>query len=340
MAIAFVLLESADPLTIAAFSLALRKLCISLKVCREVAGAARLLNRRKFDAVVTDLQLGQQCGLILDGLNLALSIRTAVTFAITSSDLDGTVTFRKGTSFVLGRPLSPESIRNTLKSYELISIKRRRYFRCPTSNPVAIVRRNTSEVHCRSVNTSDGGMAVSAIVRPNAGADLQIRFTLPDHKKRFLAKSRLCWLKTGHFGVRFVSLPAARKLELQGWLSRNLEDAIPESVARDSGRQKSSLHWSWRLRAGLRGWVHHNPSQRPRRQLVCAAGGFVGARTRCHYGAPPREITADFTTRFNIGGNICEVHMEGPGPARSAIRLCLAGGDMCDSRRPVRKRGR
>ena len=233
MAIAFALLVSADPVTIGGFSLALRGLSISPEICQEAAGAVRLLSRRKFDAVVVDLQLGQQCGLILDGLNLSSSNRTAVTFAISSSDADATATFRTRTAFVFERPLSPQSIRNTLKpAYGLILRERRRYFRCPISNPVTILRRNMPDVRCRSVNISEGGMAVSAVVPLNIGEDVQVQFTLPDHKEPFLAKSTIRWLKTGRFGVRFVSLPLERKSELQEWLSRKLEEAIPESVAR------------------------------------------------------------------------------------------------------------
>jgi PilZ domain len=233
MAIAFALLVSADPVTIGAFSLALRELSISADICQEAAGAVRLLNRRKFDAVVVDLQLGLQCGQILDGLNLSLSNRTAVTFAISSSDVGATADFRRRTAFVFGRPLSPRSIRNTLKpAYGLILRERRRYFRCPISNPVTILRRNMPEVRCQSVNISEGGMAVSALVPLNAGEEVQVQFTLPAHKEPFLVNSTICWLKTGHFGVRFVSLPLGRESELQEWLSRKLEEAIPESVAR------------------------------------------------------------------------------------------------------------
>src|ERR1700691_1184488 len=134
MAIAFALLVSAEPVTIGQFSLALRELSISPDVCREAEGAVRLLNHRKFDAVVVDLQLGQQCGLILDGLNRSLSNRTAVTFAISSSDVDAIAAFHRRTVFVFGRPLSPQSIRNTLKpAYGLILRERRRYLRCPPS---------------------------------------------------------------------------------------------------------------------------------------------------------------------------------------------------------------
>ena len=233
MAIAFALVVSADPVTIGGFSLALRGLSISPEICQEAAGAVRLLHRRKFDVVVVDLQLGQQCGLILDGLNLSSSNRTAVTFAISSSDADATATFRTRTAFVFERPLSPQSIRNTLKpAYGLILRERRRYFRCPISNPVTILRRNMPDVRCRSVNISEGGMAVSTVVPLNIGEDVQVQFNLPDHKGPFLAKSTIRWLKTGRFGVRFVSLPLERKSELQEWLSRKLEEAIPESVAR------------------------------------------------------------------------------------------------------------
>jgi DNA-binding NtrC family response regulator len=101
MVIAFALLVSADPVTIGEFSLALRERSISTHICQEAAGAIRLLNRRKFDAVVVDLQLGQQCGLILDALNLSSSNRTAVTFAISSSDVDATAAFRKEGRFSL-----------------------------------------------------------------------------------------------------------------------------------------------------------------------------------------------------------------------------------------------
>jgi hypothetical protein len=150
MAMAFALLVSADPVTIQQFTLALRELSISPDICQEAAGAFRLLARRKFDTVIVDLQLGEQCGLILDAVGLSASNRTAVTFAISGSEVDATAVFRRRTGFVFGRPLSPQSIRSTLKpAYGLILRERRRYFRCPISNPVTIVRRNMPEVTCQ-----------------------------------------------------------------------------------------------------------------------------------------------------------------------------------------------
>jgi hypothetical protein len=54
MSIGLALLVSADPVAIQQVSLALRELSISPDICQEVEGAVRVLNRRKFDAVIVD----------------------------------------------------------------------------------------------------------------------------------------------------------------------------------------------------------------------------------------------------------------------------------------------
>jgi hypothetical protein len=116
--------------------LALRELSISPEACQGGKAAISLLTRRKVDAVIVDFQLREQAGVIMDEVRLSASNRTAVTFAIGGGDVDATAAFRKRAGFVFGRPLSPQSIRNTLKpAYGLILRERRRYFRCPISNP-------------------------------------------------------------------------------------------------------------------------------------------------------------------------------------------------------------
>jgi CheY-like chemotaxis protein len=231
MSIGLALLVSADPVTIRHFSHALQELSISPDVCQEVPTAVGLLNRRKFDAVIVDLQLGEQSGLILDEARISPSNQTAVTFVISSGDAEGTA-FRKRSEFVFERPLSIQSIRSTLKpAYGLILRERRRYFRCPVSVPVTILRQSMPEVRCHSVNIGEGGMAVSTFVPLVAGEDVQVQFTLPDHERALLAESKICWLKSGRLGVRFVSLSKECKSELQGWLLGKLEDILPEFVA-------------------------------------------------------------------------------------------------------------
>ena len=154
-----------------------------------------------------------------------------MTFAISGSDAEDAA-FRKRSQFVFERPLSSESIRSTLKpAYGLILRERRRYFRYPVAIPVTILRQGMPEVRCHSVNISEGGMAVSMFVPLSPGEEVQVQFTLPDHTVPFLAESRICWWKSGRLGVRFVSLSGDHQSELQGWLSRKLEEILPEFVA-------------------------------------------------------------------------------------------------------------
>ena len=233
--IGLALLASADPVAIQQLSHALQQSSISPDVCQEVPAAIRLLQYRKFDAVIVDRQLGEQSGTILGEVRLSPSNRTAVTFAISSNGGEATGAFGQGSGFVFERPLSKESIRSTLKSaFGLILRERRRYFRCPLSIPVSIRRRTMPLVRCDTVNISEGGMAVRTFVPLSAGEDVQVQFTLPDHKGPFLAESKICWLKTGRLGVRFVSFSQGHKSELQGWLSRKLADMFPDFVAGNS----------------------------------------------------------------------------------------------------------
>jgi CheY-like chemotaxis protein len=232
MSIGLALLVSADPVTIQQFNQALQELSISPDLCREIPAAVGLLNRRKFDAVIVDLQLGVLSGVILDEVHLSSSNRTAVTFGIGDNDAVGTAAFRKKSQFVFERPLSAESIHKTLRpAYGLILRERRRYFRYPVSIPVIIQRECKRELRCNSVNISAGGMALSTQFPLVPGENVRVRFTLPDHEAPVLAESTICWMKTGHLGVRFVSVADDYNSELQAWLSQKLEQILPEFVA-------------------------------------------------------------------------------------------------------------
>ena len=234
------LLVSADPVTIGKFSVALEELSLSWDVCPGILASIGLLNRRKFDAIIVDLQLGERCGLILDEVGVSSSNRTAVTFAIGSGDAASTASFRRRTSFVFERPVSLQSIRSTLKpAYGLILRERRRYFRCPASVPVTVLRTSMPEVRCHSVNISEGGMAFGTFVPLALGEQVQVQFTLPSHEVPFATKATVCWCKTGLLGVRFVSLSQEKKSDLQIWLSRKLEETLPELVAQQFQAEKS-----------------------------------------------------------------------------------------------------
>ena len=75
-------------------------------------------------------------------------------------------------------------------------------------------------------------MAVGTQVPLLPGEIVRVQFTLPDHEAQFVAKSTICWSKTGQFGVRFVSVSDKDNSQLQTWLSEKLEETLPEFVAK------------------------------------------------------------------------------------------------------------
>lgn len=233
MSIGVALVVSTDVPALQQLSAVLQELSISPDVCREPAAALRLLNCRKFDAVIIDLQMGEQARIVLEEARLSPSNRTAVTFIVSSVDGKVDQVVWKRADFVFNRPLSTSSVRKTLKpAYGLILRERRRYFRYPITMPVVITRKDLPEVHCQSLNISEGGMALSTFVPLHPGEKVQVRFTVADRNITCIADSIVCWHKTGHLGVRFVRLADDQKDALQNWLSENLEHLLPEFVTK------------------------------------------------------------------------------------------------------------
>ena len=85
------------------------------------------------------------------------------------------------------------------------------------------------------------GMALSTQVPFPPGESVHVQFTLPDHTAPLLAESTICWSKTGHLGVRFVSISDEQKSVLQVWLSQKLEETLPEGVADQFRKAEAGL---------------------------------------------------------------------------------------------------
>jgi ActR/RegA family two-component response regulator len=227
--IAGVLVVSNDAVTIAQLNESMGKLAMSSEICPEVPTALGLLNSQKFEAVMVDFKLGQAQA-IIEKIRLSPSNRTAVIFAISDSDAETATAYKTGSNFVLRRPLSPSSIdRNMRVAYGLIVRERRRYFRCPVETP-AIISKPDAEIRGQTVNISEGGIAISTSVPLGPGIKVQVEFTLPGNKSRFVVGAAVCWCKDTYLGLQFTSLSPEVSTELQEWLARRLEESLPSSV--------------------------------------------------------------------------------------------------------------
>lgn len=228
------LIVSEDAATTRQLAEAMQELALQVEVCLKIGDALDRVNHSKLEVGVIDFLLGTQATLFLEQLRASASNRTAITFAITSGSVETASALKAGSSFVLQRPLTFESIRHTLNAaYGLIVRERRRYFRYPISVPAAASRKGESEVFGRTINISERGMALSTSTPLMPGSELKIQFTLPNPHLDVTADCKVCWHNDqGQAGLSFLFLPANLGTELQTWLARKLEEQLPDAVTR------------------------------------------------------------------------------------------------------------
>lgn len=230
--IACALVVSRDSAAIQQLSESMQELAMSPVVCAEVPDALDLLSRRKFEAIIVDLEVGDQANSVVEKVRLSPANRTAVIFTISDSDAETASAFKAGANFVLRRPLSPIAVDKNLKiAYGLIVRERRRYFRCPVEIPARISGPAELEIHGQTLNISEGGTAISTPVVLGTGIKVKVEFTLPGGRAKFAAEAAVCWSKDNYLGLQFVSLSPNLASELQEWLARRLEQSLPPSVA-------------------------------------------------------------------------------------------------------------
>ena len=224
-----VLLVSDDAIAVKQLSESMQRFALSVEHCTEVSSALERLKRSKFEAVIVDFQIGSQAGTVLQETRQSASNEHAVLFSVSDNQAETTDAFKAGSTFVLRRPLSAASIDLSLKAaYGLIVRERRRYFRCPMETPVVILRTSMPTVHGHTVNVSEGGMSITTSASLGPGDDVQLQFTLAGDEFRFALESTVCWAREQRFGLQFRSSHQTSKL--QEWLSRRLEEEIPQSV--------------------------------------------------------------------------------------------------------------
>jgi|SRR5271165_1020747 len=211
----------------------LQPLAIRPEMCGEASTVAGVLDKQKFEAVIVDLLLGEQARLIMGQIRLSRANRTAVTFAITTGDKKRTSDERMDAMFVLQRPLSVASVTQTLRAaYGLIVRERRRYFRCPIAVQAFVRAGQQDELLYKTVNISEGGIALSGTAKLDPSLPAAVRFSLPEHTNQLFAETRVRWRnESGLVGLEFTSIALPHKSELQEWLARKLDETLPENVA-------------------------------------------------------------------------------------------------------------
>ncbi len=223
---------SNDPTISGQLIRAMQQFAIAVDVCTNPPTAATLIHTRKFEAIVVDLALGGQVANVLERIRLSPSNSNCVTFAVVDSAPSADL--RIHPNFVIPKPLDEKLVGSVLKAaLGLIIRDYRRYFRCPLAVPVLIHIDSKAQIPCEMMNISEGGLAVTTTVTFDPGAAVKAKFTLPNESTAFDIDAEICWCdKKGRAGLHFRSVLPDQQALLQDWLSRKIEQGIPEPVAR------------------------------------------------------------------------------------------------------------
>jgi hypothetical protein len=231
VSIATALVLSENAATVAMLTECLEELAIATTVCASNEDFARLLNQKKLEAVIVDSPSVNGSVRFLARVRSSPSNRSAVTFAI-SDVREQNLASGERPKFLLESPLSRDAIRKTLRvSFGLIVRERRRYFRCPISTPATLCSDEFGRICCQVINISEGGMALNTPTKLPLELCVDVGFEVPNQVSRQVVKSEVVWSDNrGRLGVRFLSQTTTQRVELQGWLARQLESSFPERV--------------------------------------------------------------------------------------------------------------
>lgn len=226
------LLVSNDSSSVRQVTTILHQFAITADICPEPTTAFRLINTRKFEAVIVDLALAEGIGHLFERVRISPSNEHSVTFALVNAGEE--LYLRVQPNFILRKPLTEHELQATLRaSLGLLIRDYRRYFRCPVTASVLIRMDEKAEIPCQMINISEGGLAVTTPVVFTPGTVVRVEFALPGELAKLEVESEICWCdQKGHAGLHFRSVPQEKSLLLQAWLSRKIEERIPEPVAR------------------------------------------------------------------------------------------------------------
>jgi hypothetical protein len=208
----------------------MQQFAISAEVCADLSIAARLLNTRKFEAIVVDLALGEQVTDVLERVRFSPSNQNSVTFAVVEDEAPDC---QVHSNFVMQKPLTDCLVGSMLRAaLGLIIRDYRRYFRCPLEIPTVLYL-SAVEFPCKMINVSEGGFAIHTQSLFKPGTTVRAQFTLPGEPAPFDIDAEVCWCDDkGRAGIQFSAVPSGQQLLLQNWLSRKIEQSLPEPIAR------------------------------------------------------------------------------------------------------------
>ena len=214
------LLLCRDPQVLQTLRRLLDEMGVEVEVCSELEFGMEMFSRRKFDAVIVDMEM-TGAGDVMKALRRTASNKNMVTFALIDGRASLKTAFEMGANFVVHKPISPERAKLTMRAaHNLMRRDRRNLNRQNLQVVAALGFEDGKEVQAIVSDLSDTGMSVILAEALPGGRNVRLTLPLPGTKKTIEGWGEVVWVDEQlRAGIRFVQLPTiSQKHLLTDWL--------------------------------------------------------------------------------------------------------------------------
>ncbi len=209
----------------------LERLGIAVQLRAEPLSATEVCERRRFDGLIIDLEIGPESQDLLASVRRGRANRLSSVLAISGATMDPKQALALGANFSLQKPLCADTFDQYLKLALAVMVREyRRYFRFPVQLAVNIAG---SAGDARMLNVSEGGLALRSRATASAGSALQLSFEVPGGEIQAVAQ--VVWGDAmGTIGLQFVQMSRQDRERFHQWLellrAGHPADDTPETV--------------------------------------------------------------------------------------------------------------
>jgi len=198
---------------------------IDVEMCPDADTVLRKLTRQRFEAIIVNFG-DDGSSEVLRCVRAAPCNKHAVAIAIVEPEVGLKSVFDRGAHFVLYKPVSSERAKSTFRAARaLMKSERRRNARVAVQIPVELCSPSGRDMHVKTTDVGEGGMAVALPKRHRPRGIWQITFTLPGTDAPLRFPAEFAWEGSkGQAGLRFVQPTVEATLRLREWLKQNSPD--------------------------------------------------------------------------------------------------------------------
>lgn len=236
------LLLSRDPGLLSVVRRGLEDLAIRPEICPTAAAASEALSRKKFEAIILDVDDTDGGRNLLRTLRTMPSNRNSIVFAVLHNTTTVRDAFEAGMNFAWEKPVTADRVLRSLRAaHSLMVRERRRAFRQPIDTSVMLQPGPGPEMRARGIDLSEGGMAVMTPERERlkTGCVVRFRFMLPDTSVWLDGKAMVIWSIDRRAGIQFQTVRNDMRVELAQWLGARLDQEPTLTVTSPRGPESA-----------------------------------------------------------------------------------------------------